>query len=356
MKKIFFATSSFVLFLTLFFSVKLFACTDFLINQNGNVVDGRSMEFAEDMKSELVIHARAEKNTSQAPGNKVGLTWSNKYGYAGLNAFNMNIVTDGMNEEGLSIGDLWLPGSRYQDVSGYPADKTLLLNDFPAWILGNFKTVDEVKLAVANVKVWAQPEAQLGGTMPPIHFSIHDVNGKSLVIEFVNGQMNVDDNPVHVLTNAPNFSWHLDNLSNYMSLTNKDPSTIYRGQPVNGSGLLGLPGNWTPPARFIRAVMMTRFANPPKTSQEATNLAWHILNIVDIPHGIMQSVQKGKVVGDYTQWAVVKDLKNKIFYFRTYENLNVRAIDLKKIDWSRFTTVKKISIQTPQSIHEEPVS
>ena len=328
-----------------------FPCTDFLINQNGNVMNGRSMEFAEDMHSQLMIKARGEKNASTAPGNKPGMTWTNRYGYVALNAFQMDIVTDGLNEEGLSIGDLWLPGSRYQDVSNSPTNQILLLNDFPAWILGNFKNVDEVKVGVQSVKVWGAVEAQIG-IMPPLHFSIHDANGKSLVIEFIDGQMEVKDNPVHVLTNAPNFDWHLDNLSNYVSLTNQDPPTIFRGQAVNGSGLLGIPGNWTPPARFVRAVMMTRFAKPAKDAAEAMNLAWHILNVVDIPHGIMQSKVKGKVVSDYTQWAVVKDLKNKVLYYRTYENLNIRSFDLKKVDWAKLTQMKKIPIQSAHSISE----
>ena len=37
------------------------------------------------------------------------------------------------------------------------------------------------------------------GMIPPLHFAIHDALGKSLVIEFIDGKMEVTDNPLSVL-------------------------------------------------------------------------------------------------------------------------------------------------------------
>lgn len=337
--------SIFILFLFSYFSFLPLShsCTDFFLS-NGNMrVNGRSMEFAEDLRSQMVVHPRGEKRSSVAPQNKQGLAWTSQYGFVGLNSWGMDSINDGMNEAGLSLGALWLPGSQYQEVDPGEEAQAIALQDISLWILGNFKTVDEVKAGLPKVKVWGMfvPAIKM---VPPLHFALHDVNGKSLVIEFIKGQVQIYDNPLGVLTNAPTFDWHKTNLTNYVNLTNLNAPFIYKGQTINGSGLRGLPGDWTPVSRFVRAVAMVMFANPTKTNDETTNLAFHILNVVDIPKGIMKN-SSIPPVEDYTQWAVVKDLANKVFYFRTYENMNIRSLDLKKIDWNQLSEVLSFPIQ-----------
>ena len=83
------------------------------------------------------------------------------------------------------------------------------------------------------------------------------------------------------------------------------------------------PGDLTPPSRLVRAATLTHFADPVKTSDEAVNLAIHILNTVDIPHGVADK--------DYTNWIVAKDLTHKALYYRTYNDLTVRVIYLDKV-------------------------
>ena len=90
-----------------------------------------------------------------------------------------------------------------------------------------------------------------------------------------------------------------------------------------GSGLLSTPHDLTPPSRLVRAATLTHFADPVKTSDEAVNLAIHILNTVDIPHGVAGE--------DYTNWIVAKDLTHKALYYRTYNDLTVRVIYLDKV-------------------------
>ena len=84
--------------------------------------------------------------------------------------------------------------------------------------------------------------------------------------------------------------------------------------------MLGTPGDLTPPSRLVRAATLTHFADPVKTSDEAVNLAIHILNTVDIPHGVASE--------DYTNWIVAKDLTHRALYYRTYNDLTVRVIYL----------------------------
>ena len=86
-------------------------CTDFLLqaaDEDDSVVNGRSMEFGEDLGSQILIGGRGTKKQSAAPDSpKGGLSWIAKYGYVGLNVAKLGLpklICDGMNEKGLSIG------------------------------------------------------------------------------------------------------------------------------------------------------------------------------------------------------------------------------------------------------------
>ena len=129
-------------------------------------------------------------------------------------------------------------------------------------------------------------------------------------------------------TNSPPYDFHMINLRNYVEFKNTAHEPLHLGGDVfkpigHGSGLLGTPGDLTPSSRLVRAATLTHFADPVKTSDEAVNLAIHILNTVDIPHGVAGE--------DYTNWIVAKDLTHKALYYRTYNDLTIRVIYLDKV-------------------------
>ena len=102
-----------------------------------------------------------------------------------------------------------------------------------------------------------------------------------------------------------------------------------------GEGLYGIPGDFTPPSRFVRAVLFTQAASTPKTGRDAILKAFHILNNFDVPKGASQQVKKdanGNVVTDHTRWTSANDLKEKKLYFRTYDNSQIRMVDLMKMN------------------------
>ena len=161
-----------------------------------------------------------------------------------------------------------------------------------------------------------------------MHYTIYDKTGAGIIIEFTNKGRTVYENTVGVCTNSPPYDFHMINLRNYVELNNIAHKTLHLGGDVfkplgQGSGLLGTPGDLTPPSRLVRAATLTHFADPVKTSDEAVNLAIHILNTVDIPHGVAGE--------DYTNWIVAKDLTHKALYYRTYNDLTVRVIYLDKV-------------------------
>ncbi|KWT71074.1 Choloylglycine hydrolase [Hyphomicrobium sulfonivorans] len=341
-------------------STPALACTDVrLMAKDGSAFSSRTMDFGMDLESALLIVPRGNEVVSPAPkGN--GLTWKGKYGYVGMNAFNLSMMADGMNEKGLGFGALYLPGeTKYQDVPADGSAKALSNALFGDWVLSNFETVEEVKAALNGVTVWGESMPQFGSFIP-LHFTIHDATGKSIVIEYVGGAAKVYDNTVGVLTNSPTYDWHIQNLRNYVYLSplNAGPEKIgnvtYTGTG-QGSGLYGLPGDPTPPSRFIMAVASSHLAIQPANSAEALTQAQHIMNRVDIPRGMVRDYSKttkGTVAGDYTLWTVFRDHANLVYYWKTYDHPNLRAIDLTKIDFSKGQSIRQWAITTSQPAAE----
>lgn len=326
------------------------ACTDFLIKtKDGSVIVGRSMEWAEDMKSQLRVHARAEDHVTHSPDGKPSMRWQSKYGYVAADAYDIDLAVDGMNEKGLSIGALWLPEyTTYQTVSAKESKMAIDVLDLGHWMLGNFQTVAEVKANIGKVKVWCKPLDQFKG-MPTVHVALHDAKGNSGVLEFIDGQQKFYDNANGVLTNSPPFDWQSINLRNYLTLKPANPAPIeVRGTvltpPGQGAGFLGAPGDWTPPSRFVRTSAMVNFAKPVDKALDGVILAQHILNAVDIPIGDVRAKAGDLDHCDYTQWALIKDLTNNVVYFRSYENQNLRSIDLKRVDINAGLKVRMLPI------------
>ena len=321
-------------------------CTDFLLqaaDSDNSVVVGRSMEFGEDLGSQILVGGRGTKKQSGAPGSLLGgLSWTAKYGYVGLNVGGLgpefeHLIADGMNEKGLSIGALWLPGFTEYSPTVSNNAQALDVTHFANWVLGNFATVGEVSEGLTHVQIW-------GGSWltskVPMHFSIHDASGTSVVIEFLkdNTQGLEQLNTVGVLTNAPPFAWQLTNIRNYVGLSSVDAEPIKIGghsynPPGHGSGMRGVPGDSTPPSRFIRILFQKQFATQPANNADAGSLALHLLNTVDIPLGTSAAqLAPSKGNDDYTQWVVVKALTAGTFSYRTACNPTLMQINFAELD------------------------
>jgi choloylglycine hydrolase len=312
------------------------ACTGIrLTAADGTVVQARTMEFGVDMRSNVIVVPRGYERTGTTPDGKPGLKWNSKYACVGANGVGLPIMLDGVNEMGLSAGLFYFPGTAgYMPYTAADADQTLAPWELGSWILENCATAGEVKSAVAKLVI---PEVVLEawGFCPGAHYVVVDVTGAAIVIEYVGGQLHVVDNPLGVITNSPTFDWHMTNLRNYIKFTpTAAPPLVLDGVTLAalgaGSGMLGMPGDFTPPSRFVRAVAYSQSAEPVDTGEEVVLQAFHILNNFDIPKGSVQGTKDahGNVVADQTQWTSVCDLKAKKFYFRTHANSQIRSVDL----------------------------
>jgi choloylglycine hydrolase len=324
-------------------SLPALACTAVdIVATDKSVIAGRTMEWAFDMQWTLVSQPKGSKLTLAAP-KESGLPpkeVETLYPFVGVGAGVIpgKPLVEGQNAEGLGMSGNFLPGfTTYQSVT--PQDKSYVeVLTFGAWALGRFANVKDLRAALQETKVWADASAATGPTAPLMHFIFTDRSGDGIVVEYINGEARIHDNVAHVLTNAPTYPWHIDNLRNYLNLSTIGvPSRQIGAVNVTaigqGGGLIGLPGDYTPPSRFVRAAFIRHGVQQPKDAAEASQAVAHVLNTVDIPIGVAQSrLENGTLISDYTQWVAIKDLTHNRLVIADYNHrLNYLGIDLDPI-------------------------
>jgi len=332
------------------------ACTGVqLTTKDHAVINGRTVEFGVFLDTSVVVVPRGYKFTGSTTLGE-GKKWTSKYASVGMILVDNKVIVDGMNEKGLVTASFYFPGYAKYSVTTKENQKiSMSSSDFTQWILSMFSTVDEVRKAIENNEVAISPVLTPGfpPEVQPFHFIVYDKSGKSIVIEPLDGKLVIYDNPIGVITNSPTFDWHMTNLRNYVTLlahTPKDAKVFgYTVKPLGqGAGMLGLPGDFTPPSRFIRATAFAASSIPAETADKGVLQVFHILNSFDIPVGAARTIEDGKIFSDYTMLTVVRDTKNLRFYYKTYDDQTIKMIDMKKFDLNG-KKILRLSTKTDQS-------
>jgi len=329
------------------------ACTGITLKAtDGSIVFGRTLEWGSfDLKSRLTVIPRGYKYATHMPDGKTGLSWQGKYGVVGIDAVEKDIVVEGMNEKGLAVGLFYHPGfAEYQEYDPALAAQSLAPTDVGQYLLTNYATVDEVRAALAAFRVVPVIEPALGFA-PPVHFIVTEPSGKGIVIEYLKGEMKIFNAPLGVITNAPSYDWHETNLRNYINLSPvalpaKKIEELNFKPLGGGSGMIGLPGDFTPPSRFVRAVAFSKTARPTATGDETIYEVFRILDNFNVPLGAAEGTGDDKTQGmrSATIWTSASDTNNKVFYYHTQHNRRVRMVDLKKIDFGSFSDIKRLPL------------
>ena len=141
------------------------------------------------------------------------MVFTSKYGVVGLAVVQKEFIAEGINEAGLSAGLFFFPQyGGYEQYDPAQSDRTLADLQLVAWILTQFSTIDQVKAAIASVRVVGLEPSSV------VHWRIGEPSGRQVVLEIVGGVPHFYENEVGVLTNAPGFEWQLTNLNNYVNL------------------------------------------------------------------------------------------------------------------------------------------
>lgn len=331
-------------------------CTSLLYRDAANrAYLGRTLELCLELPYQIALFPKGQALSSTVAGHPA-LKWETSHAIlavtmptdprAPAGPDNLKLV-EGMNDAGLTFSV-----QSYPQVSGpqAPVDAAraaLSAIDLGTWVLGQFSTVAEVKAALADTPVVVEPVAILGGQEMPFHYGLHDPSGASLVIEFHKGVRTIHDNPVGVMTNGPQFDWHLTNLNNYTFLSNIDRAKALFGayeahQPGSGIAKAGLPASDTSVDRFIRANFYAQFAEKQEDADKAVQMVAHIMNNFDRPRGISidppdQEISHLQVSGlelaglptEFTSWTSICDLERRILFLRNGAGMAYIGMNLK---------------------------
>ena len=322
----------------LLFSQAGFSCTGIIIKtKNGVTIPARTMEFGFDIKSKLLIIPKGSDITFLSfVDGKDGYKMKAKYGFAGMIAVEKNIVVDGVNEAGLYLGCFYFSGdAQYEKLTSSNQSSAVSSEELGNYVLGSFATIDEVIEGLKKITVVGSFIDVIQGEAP-FHYAVTDATGRSVVIEYTKEGLQVHENTVNAVCNNPTYDWHLTNLRNYVNLTpNNRQGFNVNNEKIKGmgqgTGMLGMPGDYTSPSRFIRAAAFANTALPSANEEEGIFRAFHTLNAFDIPKGAIRDSATKDAHTDYTVWTSAVDTRNKMYYYKTYKNQAVKKLDLLEI-------------------------
>lgn len=236
---------------------------------------------------------------------------------------------DATNERGLSMAGLNFPDNARYFPEAEGRDNVAPYEFIP-WILGRCADVPEARNLLRRINLVDLPfSPEL--SLAPLHWMISDAS-ESIVVEQTEDGLKVYDDPVGVLTNNPPFSYHLQNLNNYLNVTSEVPESRFAASlPLKryclGMGGIGLPGDLSSASRFVRAAF-TRLnsVSDAGTSSEISQF-FHILASVAQPRGCSSA---GDGQYETTLYSSCADTAAGIYYYTTYENSQITAVDMRR--------------------------
>ena len=294
--------------------------------KKGNVF-GRTLEMGVTLDNKIVCIPRNNKQFLKAKD----LELSTKYATIGTGFFNIASLADGINEVGLMGSSNLFPGYATFSKEAIKGKINVVTPKAFDYLLSSCKNVSEVKeeakkLVLLKDSEWKEVQATSN------HFFFMDAEGGSIVLEPRNGLLVPYDNPYGVLTNAPDFSWHTTNLKNYLTIQPENiDKRVINGTTVTkfgeGSGAVGLPGDFTPPSRFVRSAYFV--ANTPKDLERNAAIlqGFRILSQADIPTGAVVDAEKKQ--NDETLYTSIMDTKDKVYYIKCHDNITIQSFYLE---------------------------
>ena len=235
------------------------------------------------------------------------------------------------NEHGLSMAGLNFPGNACWFEPKEGKDNVSPFEFIP-WILGQCKNLAEARTLIERinlVNLSFSPELPLS----PLHWMVADRSG-ALTVEQVSGGLAIYENPVEVLTNNPTFDYHMTNLANYMALSNQPTrNCLAPGLELSpysrGMGAMGLPGDLSSASRFVRAAFVRMNSRSGAGESESISQFFHILGSVAQQRGC---VDMGEGKFEITYYSCCCNTDRGIYYYTTYENSRITAVDMHRED------------------------
>nr|WP_300004073.1 choloylglycine hydrolase family protein [Tissierella sp.] len=304
-------------------------------------VFGRTLEVGVKLDNKIIYVPADTKDFIKAKG----MNFPTKYAAIGSGFFNIASFGDGINEHGLMGSSNLFPG--YATFSKHPVIGRLNMTTSNAfdYLLTRCKDVEEVKERAEKIVLTENGEDEKD-VSTAMHFFFMDKTGKGIVLEPKEGFLIAHDNPYGVLTNSPEFSWHTTNLRNYINIKNENVEDgDFNGETLlkfgEGSGMLGLPGDFTPPSRFIRSAFFVSHTPKDLERNSAILQAFRILGQADIPTGSV--IDKASGHADEALYTSIMDTKEGVYFIKYHDNINLQSFSLD--DYKDEQAIKFIEIE-----------
>lgn len=314
-------------------------CTALSLNNKTKYLFGRNMDIEAPFGQQIVIVPRKYtipmrfQKPLTLPSALIGMAFPYK------DAENDNVLyplfAEAANEDGLACAGLNFPGTAfYPEPSSIKGAYEITPYEVVPWVLGMFKTTKEVKafLEKNNVQIVNKPVAKML-PLTPLHFIVADKNNESIVIEPCKDGLKVYDNPFGILTNNPTFDWQLLNLSFYQNIGTKQKKDVkWSGHTLapfgQGFASVGLPGDWTPPSRFIRTAFLQSVTANNLEDEALVTQFFHILNNVAMVKGSIKVETPNGDHDDITLYSSCIDLNEGIYYYKSYYNNQIQVLNM----------------------------
>lgn len=237
---------------------------------------------------------------------------------------------DAANEHGLAMAGLNFPGNAcyYPETAG--KDNIAPFELMP-WVLGQCKSTAEARSLLERINIC---NIAFSNEMPlsPLHWIISD-GSASITVETLRDGMRIHDNPLGILTNNPPFDYHMTHLCDFMGASAK-PVENQLGLPSlkpysRGMGGMGLPGDWSSASRFVRAAFVKLSSVCGAGENESVSQFFHLLGAVEHTRGCVQ-LEDGSY--EITRYTSCINADTGVYYYKTYENSGVCAVDMHRCD------------------------
>lgn len=242
---------------------------------------------------------------------------------------------DAVNEKGLGMAGLNFVGNAvYEDaaVNVKTNEVQVAQFEFVPWVLGQCGSVTEARKKIAGMKLTGTP---FSDRLPAaqLHWMIADEND-CIVVEAMEDGLHVYDNPVGVLTNNPPFPLQLFALNNYAGASRRQPENTFAGTLKldaysRGMGGMGIPGDLSSQSRFVKVAFTKLNSISGESEKESVSQFFHILGSVDQQRGCCE-VDEGKY--EITIYTSCCNATKGIYYYTTYDNHQISAVDLHEED------------------------
>lgn len=287
------------------------------------VLVGRTLDWRTPIPTNIYVYPAGMAKESMPSGPRY--EWVSKYGSVLAVSYDGG-VTEGMNDRGLSMNGLFCKGSVYKTAIQGSDMKVMSLAVIVSFFLDQFATVDEVEAWLRTNEFGINGQTFDGGTVSLIHWALTDTTGKTLVMEYENGQLNLyASKDYRVLTNDPPFPQMLA-INNYWN------------SEVGGMNML--PGTVRSSDRFVRAsYFITHQPSTGVGQAQALEQMMTLIDNVSVPAGYEIP---GKPNLSMTQWRSVSDLHGRRYYFKFADSLGAFYIDMNHLLLTEGSPVLKL--------------